>query len=65
MCVLVTFDINLVVMENSLHDHRESGVIKYAWTSTILGIYKYGFWIASEVLAHRDAADLEDNVFNI
>lgn len=37
MCVLVTFDINLAVMENIVHDHHESGVIKYVWTSTILG----------------------------
>lgn len=30
MCVLVTFDINLTIIEN-IH---ESGVIKYVWTST-------------------------------
>lgn len=49
MCVLVTFDINLPVMENILHDHHESGVIKYAWTSTIWGIYKYDSCIANKV----------------
>lgn len=49
MCVPVTFDINLAVMENILHDHHESGVIKYAWTSTILGIYKYGSCITNKV----------------
>lgn len=32
-----------------MHDHSESVVIKYAWTSTILGIYKYGSCIANQV----------------
>lgn len=36
MCVLVTFDINLVIIENILHGHRELGAIKYAWSGTIV-----------------------------
>lgn len=38
MCVLVTFYINLTLMEDILHDHHESRVIKYAWKNTSLGI---------------------------
>lgn len=49
MCVLVTFDINLVVMENILYDHHELGAIKYVWTGTILGIYKYGSCIVNKI----------------
>lgn len=63
MCVLVTFDINLAIKENILRDHHESGVIKYAWTSTILGIYKYGSCIANKVLHRGYTVDMGGNVF--
>lgn len=63
MCVPVTFDINLAVMENILHDHHESGVIKYARTSTILGIYKYGSCITNKLWPGGDAVDMGDKVF--
>lgn len=49
-------------MENILRDHHESGVIKYAWTSTILGIYKYGSCIANEVRPRGDGIDMGNKV---